>query len=39
VTAAKDTWYDYVLEFGPGVFLPFSVKLGEDGAVISFSVG
>jgi D-alanyl-D-alanine carboxypeptidase len=36
---AKETWYDYVLEFGPGVFLPFSVKIGEDGAVTSFSVG
>lgn len=36
---AKETWYDYVLKFGPGVFLPFSVKIGEDGAVTSFSVG
>jgi D-alanyl-D-alanine carboxypeptidase len=35
----KETWYDYVLEFGPGVFLPFSVKIGEDGAVTSLSFG
>jgi D-alanyl-D-alanine carboxypeptidase len=35
----KDSWYDYVLQFGPGVFLPFSVRIGEDGAVTGFSVG
>jgi D-alanyl-D-alanine carboxypeptidase len=35
----KQTWYDYVLEFGPGVFLPFSVKIGEGGVVYGLSVG
>ena len=32
-------WYDYVIQFGPGVFLPFSVRIGEDGGVAGFSVG
>jgi hypothetical protein len=33
-----ETWYDYALEFGPGMFLPFSVKIGKDGAVTNLSV-
>jgi hypothetical protein len=36
---AKDTWYDYVIRFGPGVSIPFAVKVGRDGAVTGFSVG
>jgi D-alanyl-D-alanine carboxypeptidase len=36
---AKETWYDYVLQFGPGAFFPFAVKIGPDGAVAGFSVG
>jgi CubicO group peptidase (beta-lactamase class C family) len=36
---AKDTWYDYVIQFGPGVSMPFAVKVGLDGAVTGFSVG
>jgi len=36
---AKETWYDYVIQFGPGVSLPFAVKVGQDGAVTGFSVG
>ena len=35
----KDSWYDYVIQFGPGVSMPFSVKIGADKAVTSFSVG
>ncbi|MEA1648861.1 serine hydrolase domain-containing protein [Nitrospirillum sp. BR 11164] len=34
-----ERWYDYVLQFGPGVFLPFAVRLGEDGKVAGFSIG
>lgn len=36
---AKDVWYDYVMQFGPGVFLPFAVKLDANGAVAGISVG
>jgi D-alanyl-D-alanine carboxypeptidase len=32
-------WYDYMVQFGPGVFLPFKVKIGQDGVVDGFSVG
>ena len=35
----NDTWYDYVMQFAPGVFLPFAAKIGEDGTVEGFSVG
>ncbi|MGN6147219.1 MAG: hypothetical protein ACTHPD_01635, partial [Rhizomicrobium sp.] len=36
---AKDTWYDYVMQFGPGVFLPFAAKIDPDGMVAGFSIG
>ncbi|HEX3653833.1 MAG TPA: serine hydrolase domain-containing protein [Rhizomicrobium sp.] len=36
---AKDTWYDYKMQFGPGTLLPFAVKLDQDGTVSSFSIG
>ncbi|HEY1613655.1 MAG TPA: serine hydrolase domain-containing protein [Rhizomicrobium sp.] len=36
---ANASWYAYVLQFGPGAFMPFAVKLGPDGAVSGISVG
>ena len=36
---AKESWYDYVIQFGPGVFLPFAVRVDPDGLVAGFSVG
>jgi D-alanyl-D-alanine carboxypeptidase len=36
---AKDIWYDYAMQFGPGALLPFAVKIGPDGTVSSFSIG
>jgi CubicO group peptidase (beta-lactamase class C family) len=36
---AKGAWYDYVLQFAPGVSLPFSVRLEPNGAVGGFSLG
>jgi CubicO group peptidase (beta-lactamase class C family) len=36
---AKDAWYDYVLQFGLGVSLPFAVRMDQDGTVAGFSVG
>jgi len=35
----KDSWYDYVIQFGPGVSMPFAVKIGADDAIAGFSVG
>jgi D-alanyl-D-alanine carboxypeptidase len=35
----KDVWYDYVLEFGPGVSLPFAVRIDKDGLVAGISIG
>ena len=32
-------WYDYLLLFGPGVSLPFSVRVDDSGSVAGFSVG
>ena len=36
---ATQDWYNYVLLFGPGVSLPFAVRLDSDGAVAGISVG
>lgn len=36
---AKGTWNDYVFQFGPGVSLPFSVQIGNEGVVTAFSLG
>lgn len=36
---ANGTWYDYTIEFGPGVFIPFGAKIDGDGNVAGFSVG
>jgi CubicO group peptidase (beta-lactamase class C family) len=36
---ATDSWYDYVMQFGPGVFLPFSAKIDPQGLVAGLSVG
>jgi hypothetical protein len=36
---AEDNWYDYVIQFGPGVYLPFAVRVGADGTVAGFSLG
>jgi D-alanyl-D-alanine carboxypeptidase len=36
---ANDTWHDYLMQFGPGVSLPFAVRMGPDQAVASFSLG
>jgi D-alanyl-D-alanine carboxypeptidase len=32
-------WYDYVIQFGPGVFIPFAATIGPDGTVSGFSIG
>jgi CubicO group peptidase (beta-lactamase class C family) len=32
-------WYEYVMQFGPGVSLPFAVRTDKDGAVAGISVG
>jgi CubicO group peptidase (beta-lactamase class C family) len=37
--AANDRWCDYQIQFGPGVFLPFSARLDASGSVAGFSVG
>ncbi|MEG9434022.1 serine hydrolase domain-containing protein [Terriglobus sp. ADX1] len=34
-----DTWYDYVMQFGPGVSIPFSVRTDKEGVVAGFSLG
>ena len=36
---AKDIWYDYTMQLGPGAMLPFAVKIGRDRTVSSFSIG
>ena len=36
---AKDSWYDYVIQFGPGVSMPFAAKIDRDGSVTGLSVG
>jgi CubicO group peptidase (beta-lactamase class C family) len=36
---SKDLWYDYVMQFGPGVFLPFSIMLDASGKVAGMSIG
>jgi D-alanyl-D-alanine carboxypeptidase len=36
---AKDSWYDYVVQFGPGVSIPFAAKIDPDGSVAGLSVG
>jgi D-alanyl-D-alanine carboxypeptidase len=33
------TWYDYVMQFGPGVSIPFAVRIDKEGAVAGFSLG
>lgn len=32
-------WYDYMMHFGKGVFLPFAVRIGDNRAVAAFSIG
>jgi CubicO group peptidase (beta-lactamase class C family) len=32
-------WYDYVMQFGPGVSMPFSARIGPDRLITSVSVG
>ncbi|MEZ2348777.1 serine hydrolase domain-containing protein [Terriglobus sp. RCC_193] len=32
-------WYDYLILFGPGVSIPFSVRMDQDGVVAGFSIG
>jgi hypothetical protein len=34
-----DSWYDYVIQFGPGVSIPFSVRVDKEGIVAGFSLG
>jgi D-alanyl-D-alanine carboxypeptidase len=36
---AKDHWYDYVIQFGPGVSLPFAANIGQNGLVTGLSIG
>jgi len=36
---ANKTWYNYVIQFGPGVSLPFAVTIDHDGKVAGISVG
>jgi D-alanyl-D-alanine carboxypeptidase len=35
----EESWYDYAIQFGPGVSIPFAVRIDGDGAVAGFSVG
>jgi CubicO group peptidase (beta-lactamase class C family) len=35
----KETWYNYVFQFGPGISLPFAVRLDRDRTVSGISVG
>jgi D-alanyl-D-alanine carboxypeptidase len=32
-------WYDYQMQFGPGVLMPFAARLDATGSVAGFSVG
>jgi D-alanyl-D-alanine carboxypeptidase len=34
-----DSWYDYAIQFGPGVSIPFSVRIDKDGFVAGLSLG
>jgi hypothetical protein len=34
-----DSWYDYVIQFGPGVSIPFSARIDKQGIVAGFSLG
>lgn len=34
-----DYWYDYIMQFGTGVSIPFSVRLSREGVVVGFSLG
>jgi len=34
----KGLWYDYVAEFGPGVFMPYAVRPDEDGRIAGFAL-
>jgi len=36
---ANDTWYDYAMQFGPGVSIPFAVTIGAERVVAKFSIG
>jgi CubicO group peptidase (beta-lactamase class C family) len=36
---ATDDWYEYVMEFGPGVSLPFAVRIDKDKLVAGVSIG
>lgn len=36
---ADQVWHDYEVRFGPGVMLPFAVRIGEDRLIAGFSVG
>jgi CubicO group peptidase (beta-lactamase class C family) len=35
----RQRWFDYLILFGPGVSLPFSVRMDEGFSVVGFSVG
>lgn len=35
----EDAWFDYVIQFGPGVSIPFSVRIDKEGLVAGFSIG
>ena len=34
-----ESWYDYVMQFGPGVSIPFSVRTDKEEIVAGFSLG
>lgn len=34
----KGVWYDYVAEFGPGVFMPYAARPDEDGKIAGFAL-
>jgi hypothetical protein len=36
---AKRIWYDYIVQFGPGIVVPFAVEIDRDGKVTGLSIG
>jgi len=34
-----ESWYDYVMQFGPGVSIPFSVRTDREEMIAGFSLG
>ncbi|HEY0179516.1 MAG TPA: hypothetical protein VGC30_07775 [Dokdonella sp.] len=37
-SSGKGTLYDYVVEFGPGVSMPYAIRLEADGKIAGFAL-